>query len=346
MKIIKYVLLLVVVIIIGAIVYTLLQPDSYDVKSSKTIKAPANVIFNNVNDYKNWKEWGPWLEEDPTIKETYAEQTSGIGGAYSWTSKDGPGNMKTVALKEYTSIDQKIQFSDYEPSDVYWTFEETEEGTKVTWGMKAEKTPFVFKLAAVMNGGMGNMLGPMLSKGLDNLDTVMQEHMKNNPPTPEPSFSLGGVMNIKQDAQQFIGYKHTSKIDHDQMTKLFMESMPKAGMHAAAHKLEHADYTPGAVYTKWDEENNEAEFYIGLVVRKDIPLAEGMEKLTLPEGQNVMIAKYGPYGTGDQQAHEAIDLYLLENGLKQNGAIWELYVNDPETVKPEDIETEIHYPVK
>ena len=71
-----------------------------------------------------------------------------------------------------------------------------------------------------------------------------------------------------------------------------------------------------------------------------------MEKLTLPAGENVMITKYGPYGTGDQEAHMAIDTYLKENGLEQNGAIWELYVNDPETVKPEDIETEIHYPVK
>lgn len=346
MKIIKYLLLLLLVIVIGGAVYVMLQPNNYDVKRSKLIKAPASVIFNNINDYKNWKAWGPWLEEDPTIKETYAEQTSGVGGAYSWTSKDGPGNMKTVALTENKSIDQKIQFSDYKPSDVYWTLDETEEGTTVTWGMKADEIPFMFKFGAVMSGGMDNMLGPMLARGLDNLDSVIQEHMKNNPPKPEPTYSLGGIMDIKQDAQQFIGYKHASKIDHEQMTKLFMESLPKAGMHAAAQKLEQTDYTPGAVFTKWDEENGEAEFYIGLVVRKDIPLAEGMEKITLPKGRNVMVTKYGPYGTGDQQAHIAIDTYLKENGLEQNGAIWELYLNDPESVNPEDIETEIHYPVK
>ena len=106
------------------------------------------------------------------------------------------------------------------------------------------------------------------------------------------------------------------------------------------------DYTPAAVYTKWDEEKGETEFYIGLVVRKDVPLADGMEKLTLPKGDNVMVAKYGPYGTGDLEAHLAIDSYLKENGLEQNGAIWELYLNDPATVEPADIETEIHYPVK
>ena len=35
---------------------------------------------------------------------------------------------------------------------------------------------------------------------------------------------------------------------------------------AASQKLEHTDYTPAAVYTKWDEEKGEAEFYIGLLL--------------------------------------------------------------------------------
>lgn len=346
MKIIKYLFFLLLVVLIGGAIYVAMQPNNYDVKRSKLIKAPASVIFNNINDYKNWKAWGPWLEDDPSIVETYSDQTVGVGGAYSWTSKDGPGNMKTVALVENKSIDQKIQFSDYKPSDVYWTLDETEEGTTVTWGMKADEIPFMFKFGAAMSGGMNNMLGPMLAKCLDNLNTVIEEDMKNNPPKPEAIFSLGGVMNIKQDAQQFIGYKQACKIDHELMTKLYAEFMPKAGMHATAQKLTHTDYTPGAVFTKWDEEKGEAEFYIGLVIRKDIPLAEGMEQITLPKGDNVMIAKYGPYGTGDMEAHMAIDTYLKENGLEQNGAIWELYVNDPEEVNPEDIETEIHYPVK
>ncbi len=346
MKILKYLLLLLLAIVIGGIAYIMLQPNNYDVKRTKLIKAPSNMVFDNINDFKNWKAWGPWYDSDPTITETYAEQTTGVGGAYSWTSKDGPGNMKTTAQVENKSINQEIQFNDYEPSDIYWTFEETEEGTNVTWGMKADEIPFIFKFFGAISGSMDNMLGPMLENGLNKLNIVMEEEMKNNPPQPEATYSLGGIMNIKQDAQQFIGYKHTSKIDHEQMTKLFMESMPKAGIHAATHKLENTDYTPGAVFTKWDEEKGEAEFYIGLVVKKDIPLDEGMEKITLPKGRNVMVAKYGPYGTGDQQAHMAIDTYLKENGLEQNGAIWELYLNDPETVEPEEIETEIHYPVK
>ncbi|MGB1268458.1 MAG: SRPBCC family protein [Flavobacteriaceae bacterium] len=346
MKILKYLLLLLLVIIIGGIAYVMLQPDNYDVKRTKLIKAPSNMIFDNINDFKNWKTWGPWYDNDPSITETYPEQTSGVGGAYSWTSKDGPGNMKTIAIVENESINQKIQFNDYEPSDVYWILEEQEEGTNVTWGMKAEKVPFIFKFFGALSGGMENMLAPMLENGLNKLDNVMEEEMKHNPPKPAPNFSLGGIMNITQDAQQFIGYKQSIAIDHDAMTKLFMAYLPKAGKHAVSQKLTAEDYIPGSIFTKWDEENNQAEFYIGLIVKKDIPLAEGMEKVMLPAGRNVMISKYGPYGTGDMEAHMAIDKYLKANALEQNGAIWELYLNDPGSVKPEEIETEIHYPIK
>ncbi|NQY27865.1 MAG: SRPBCC family protein [Flavobacteriaceae bacterium] len=347
MKILKYLLLLLLVIVGGFLLFTTLQPNNYDVKRSKLIEAPVSAVYNNVNDYKNWKTWGPWYDDDPTIKETYADQTSGVGGAYSWTSKDGPGNMQTISLEENKSISQKLQFSDYEPGDTYWTFEETEGGTNVTWGMKADKIPFMFKFFGALSGGMDNMLGPMLEKGLDKMANVMPEYMKNNPPAPpKETFTLGSILSLKQDAQQFIGYKQVCKIDHEAITKLFMEFMPKAGIHAAAQKLADTDYTPASVFTKWDEEKGEAEFYIGLIVRKDIALDKGMEKVTLPDGKNIMITKYGPYGTGDQEAHMAIDQYLKENGLEQNGAIWELYLNDPMLVKPEDVETEIHYPVK
>lgn len=343
MKIIKYLFLLLLVVLVGGATYIALQPDGYDVKRSKLIKAPVSVIFNHINELKNWERWSPWVETDSSIKITYSEQTSGIGGAYSWTSSDGPGKIKTIGLEENKYIDQKMYFSDYDPSDVYWTFEETDEGTNVTWGMKNEKKPLVFKVFAALNGGMDNILGPKYEKGLENLDKVVQEELIKNP--PKPSFTLGTVVQLKQEAQQFIGYKQVSKINLEAIAKLYTEFKPKAETHAATQKLTDADYTLAGVFTKWDEEKGEAEFYIGLLVNKDIALDKGMEKVTLPAGKNVMITKYGPYGTGDQEAHIAINEYLKNNSLETNGAVWELYVNDPQKVGPEEIETEIHYPV-
>ena len=74
------------------------------------MKAPAEVIFDNVNDFKSWQYWGPWLELDSTIVASYPEITSGVGASYSWIGKDGSGSMKTISLVPNKEIIQQIDF--------------------------------------------------------------------------------------------------------------------------------------------------------------------------------------------------------------------------------------------
>ncbi|QHI36200.1 hypothetical protein IMCC3317_15590 [Kordia antarctica] len=345
MKILKYVLLLLLVLIVAGAIFIATRANDYDVVRSKVIKAPITTVFNNINDYKNWEAWGPWMEEDSTIVVTYNEQTSGVGANYSWTSDNGPGKMKTVSLTQNKSIEQEMQFGDYEPTDVYWTFEEVEEGTKVSWGMKSDKTAFVFKMFAVMGGGMDKMLGDMEEKGLNSIEREVLAELEKNPPK---QFRLSEVTQQQLTAKKFIGFhqKTTTDAVMEDMSKLFMEFMPKAGMYAAKNKLE--SYTPGSLFIKWDEETKEAEFYIGLLVDAEtkLPKEKGMIVTKIPAGNSVKISKYGPYGVGDYEAHTMIGTYIGKNNLTQNGPIWELYVNDPMNVKPENVQTDIYYPVK
>ncbi|HCY81003.1 MAG TPA: transcription activator effector-binding protein, partial [Xanthomarina gelatinilytica] len=122
MKALKYILFLILILIIGFTIYIAVQPNSFEVKRSRTIHAPAEVIYNNVIDFKNWEAWSSWVEKDPETVITLGEQTKGIGGSYSWMDKDGKGKMKTLATTEHASIDQELQFGDFEPSKVHWEF--------------------------------------------------------------------------------------------------------------------------------------------------------------------------------------------------------------------------------
>lgn len=341
MKILKYILLLLLALIVLGLVYVGTYDGKYDVKRSKVIKAPITHAFNTVNDLKTWEKWGPWHDEDSTIVVTYGDKTVGVGANNSWTSKDGPGSMKTISLEPNKSILQEITFMDGDPGGIYWNFEEVPEGTKVTWGMTAEKSPFMFKAIAAMMGGWDSMFGPMEENGLNNLEQVIIETI---PETPK--FSLGNVSTKEVDAKTFIGYHHKVKIDHENMTKLFMQDMPKAGIYAAKSGLKLGDYTPGAVFSKYDETTNETEFFIGLLLNTKLAPAEGMQVVNLPKGKAVTISKFGNYGVGDQEAHVAIDNYILTNNYERTWPIWELYVNDPGQVSPEKIQTDIYYPLK
>ncbi|MEM6380792.1 MAG: SRPBCC family protein, partial [Bacteroidota bacterium] len=175
MKIFKRVVLFIVVVLVAAVAYIMFQPAEYNVSRSKVIKAPVGMVYNAVNDLRSWEQWGPWHDDDTTIVVTYGDKTVGLGASSEWLSKDGPGNMKVVAVEPNKSIALKLQFEDYEPGDLKWTFEEVEEGTKITWIMEEDNAPFVFKMVAAFMGGWDAMLGPMQEQGLDNLNAVMQK---------------------------------------------------------------------------------------------------------------------------------------------------------------------------
>ena len=192
MKTAKIVIIVILIIFIGSCGYVAIQPDSYDVYRTRVIQAPAEVIFTNINDFKNWEAWSPWIEKDPSIIITYPEQTSGVDGSYSWTSDDGNGTMKTLTVSPYDSISHEIKFENFPPSNVYWHFEKADEGTKVTWGMKANNLPFLLKFFSTISGGMDNMVGPDYERGLEKLDSVIVESMNKFKITVEGEKEYGG----------------------------------------------------------------------------------------------------------------------------------------------------------
>ena len=69
-------------------------------------------------------------------------------------------------------------------------------------------------------------------------------------------------------------------------------------------------------------------------------------RLEILAGNVVTLSKFGNYGDGDMEAHNNIANYFKNNNLDYGKLVWELYVNDPMEVKPEDIQTNIYYQIK
>lgn len=338
MKFLKYTLLLVLALILVGLLYVAMFPSNYDVSRSKLIKQPITKVFNTVNDLRTWEKWGPWHDEDSTIVVTYGKTTTGVGASNSWTSKDGSGSMKTIAVKANKSIRQEMRFGDYEPSDIIWNFEEVGGDTKVTWRMKEDEAPFIFKFFSAMSGGWDEMLGPMLDNGLKNLDRVVKD-------MPNP-YRLSATQIVKTTDKVFFGYPYTTKIDQAEIQKVFTENMIKISSLTEKLGLTNDDFIPAALYQKWDEAAGETKFHIGFFLTKELAIPEGMEKINVKGGKYAMLSKFGDYGKGDYEAHLAVGEYLKINELETTFPLYELYVNDASKVKIEDIQTDIYYPIK
>tara|TARA_R110002096_G_scaffold56474_3_gene144108 strand:- start:1333 stop:2355 length:1023 start_codon:yes stop_codon:yes gene_type:complete len=340
MKAFKYVLFLLLIAIIGTAIYVAVQPNSFEVTRTRTIKAPASVIYNNVIDFKNWEAWSPWVEKEPSTKIVLSEQTQGVGGSYTWTDKDGAGTMKTTEAVPNTSIQQNMQFAEFPASDVSWNFKPNEDGgTNVTWTISGKDLPFGFKAYTAFSGGMEKQIGPDFERGLEKLDSVVQASMK--------VYSIK-VNGITQHSGGFYLYNTTSsKID--ELANKIQEMLPKLSSYVMKNNITMAG-APYVNYHKWDEENNAVMF------SSSIPT---VEKVITDSDSGILTGQLPPFKAlkttlkGDyknlKEAWETAMAYITENNLEQveTGPTIETYLTEPmNTPNPADYITEIYIAVK
>jgi len=171
MRILKYLFLLLILFFIGLTVFVTTQKGEYDITRSKVIKTPRSSVFNYVNEYRNWETFASWILEDAETKLIFNKISSGKGATYSWKGNEGEGVMKTIDVKENESITQQMVFND-SPSEVFWKFKDTLNGTKVSWRAKGKMTA-IMKITSFFKGGLDSVIGVIYDKSLANLDRTL-----------------------------------------------------------------------------------------------------------------------------------------------------------------------------
>jgi effector-binding domain-containing protein len=339
MKFLKYLLFLMLIAIIGFAIYIAVQPNSFEVSRERTINAPSAVLYDNVIDFKNWESWSSWVEKEPDLKLMYPEQTKGVGGSYSWEGKDGLGRMKTLATTQNSTIDQEMQFDDYHPSKINWTFEPTADNkTKVTWKMNSDKVPFLFKGFAAVSGGFDKMIGPDFERGLEKLDSIVVSSMK--------IYSIN-VDGITEHGGGFYLYNSTSCKMDEFKTKM-VEMMTKIGVFVEKNNVAMAG-APFVMYHKWDEENNAVMFSCCVpTTARVITTESGVLTGKMKPFKAVKTTLKGNY-ENLKEAWDTAMKYIPDNGLEftENGPMIEAYLTDPMTEpNPANWVTEIYLAVK
>jgi len=158
------------------VIVVALQPSTYRVSRSLSIKAPPEVVFPHVNELKQWAAWNPWEKLDPDMKLTYQGPEAGVGASYSWVGNSdvGEGKMTITGCTTNESIQLKLEF--FKPmagvSDTLFTFKPQGDETEVTWTMTGRNN-FVGKLFCLFMN-MDTMIGGEFEKGLAALRTIVE----------------------------------------------------------------------------------------------------------------------------------------------------------------------------
>ena len=188
MKILKVIGVILVILIGGYLVAAIVAPSSLVVERSIVIDAPASQVYPNVVCFKNWEPWNPWDAMDSTNTNSYSGEECGVGAIYAWEGKQtGSGSQEIVEVRENEYIKATLLFTGVEEPQVSeWFFEETEEGTKVTWNYIGTEVSFFNRPANLMGE---YFLGMAYESGL----AALKEVAESSPVVEDPAFDVNEV---------------------------------------------------------------------------------------------------------------------------------------------------------
>jgi len=342
MKIFKYLLFLILIVIIGGAVYFGTKDGHFDVNRTKTVEGPVSLVFEKANNLKQWTVWGPWGKNDPEMKVVFSNDTIGEGASYSWESEiEGNGSIITDTVVENQKIRQTIVFNTPigdSKSEIYWDFSPSESGqTEVTWGMKGEQSFLEKVFMSFMSTPFETSLGQMFDEGLNNMNELVKDEMN--------AYNIS-IQGLREYGGGYYLYT-TSSSTISEIGQRMGLMLGKVHDFATQNNITIAGM-PFTIYNEVDTVNDAVIFSAALPINERIIINQGdvlcgyMEPL-----MTVKTVLKGNY-THLSEAYAKTDAYLAENNLLKNPAhpMFEIYANDPGMVpNPANWTTEIYVPV-
>ena len=341
MKVFKKILIGLLVLVGVLLIVSFFLPSSYKVERSTEINAPASVVFDQVNTLKNWENWSPWRDIDPTMVTTYNETAAGEGAKAMWTgNKSGNGEQTIIVSEPAKHLQMKLVFKepDKMESDEHWMFEEKDGKTKVTWSMEGKLDWPIGRFFGLF---MDKMLGKDFEKGLTKLKEVGE---KSAAVGKTSSGEKGEITEKEVKAQMIVSIRETVS-STDKISAKLGEMYGKLMGYLKKNNAEPAGI-PMAIWHEFAPEKKKIDMEAALPVSKEFK-AEGEIKFGKTyEGKVVSVIHWGSYESSEA-TYKTIEQWMKDNKKSPAGPPWEVYITDP--VMEKDTakwQTEIVFPIK
>lgn len=332
-KLLRFVGILLVTLLVIFVVLGLMGPKELTVTRSVVINAPKDAVWEQMVKFKNWPNWSPWIELDPTTQLSYSGTDGQVGSAYHWIgSKDkntGEGDMTNKGV-EGTTLNFEVHFMKPFDNTATGTLSATDTAgsTKATWVFNVHMN-FTFRaFAMIMN--MEKELGEEFMRGLNNMKKYVETH---------PVQTGGSIMETTYPGRLFGGIR--ARVPWDKMDKFFKAKYAEASMSLAK-----CINGPAASLTyEWDTVKKEADMAAVFPVADSTQKLKGISYFNVPATKAIAYTLTGPY-SGEMQAHYKILKYVLDKGMTPLLVVEE-YEKGPMTeIDSNKWETKIYYLVK
>ena len=340
MKLVKRILYTLLAIVLLVVVIGFLLPRTRHVERSVLIDAPPSVVFAQVNGFRSFNDWSPFVAVTPNAEYSWEGPAFGVGSKMSWIAtepKAEAGSQTIVASTPYERVDVELDVGDQGTAQATYLLQRDGEGTRATWTFD---TDFGLNIIGRYFGlFLERQLGPLYAQGLANLKRIAEDM----PKIDWSDIEIG----IREIPSKTIAYSSgTSGPDSADISAALAASYGRVAIFVSANGLRLAGQ-PLAITNYWDERGFGFDAGIPVTgapargVGPDSPVRMGETY----GGRVVRAVHIGPY-TGLRKTHEKIQAFVAAHRLENNGRSWEVFISDPGNTPEQELITEIYYPVK
>ncbi len=280
------------------------------------IEASPVVVFRQVNDLSNWKNWSPFSLDDSRMSLNYSDSRIGEGATLDWTSKDqGSGGLKIIKSEPYALIQSDLDFGNYGDATDEWVFEETDKGVKVSWSLKLSDLSYPF--GRYFGFFLDGLMNPLQEKGLNKLKLISEK--ADNPLA---------IVHTKKKAILGVGIQDT--IQFDDRNKFITQNQQKIEKYFSSLRYQPA----GEAFLLLKPMQDDFFFArFGFPVYDEVRESGLLRQFEIPE----QIAIQSEMTLNDSAAeliHSEMQLYLEENRLKSDQILEEYFtVNNDSLIR-------------
>jgi effector-binding domain-containing protein len=340
MKVIKRLFFAIVAVLVILVVIGFLLPRQRHVERSVFIDAPPSVVFSQVNGFKNFNDWSPFVALMPGAEYGFEGPDFGVGSKMSWSETEPnpeEGGQTIVASTPYERVDLELDLGPEGTAQIAYLLQPENGGTNLTWSFD---TDFGINLLGRYRGLLlDRQLGPLYAQGLTNLKRVAEE-------LPKVDWS-GLEIGITEVPSKTVAYfTGSSGRDADEIGAALGAAYGRVAMFITGNGLQ-IDGQPIAIVNYWDDRGY--GFDAGIPVSGTPARGAGPDSpVRMGEtfgGRVVRAVHVGPY-TGLEETYGIVEAFITAHKLEPNGRSWNVFVSDPGDTPEEELMTEIYHPVK
>jgi effector-binding domain-containing protein len=340
MKVLKKILITLVAIVVILVVIGFVLPKTRHVERSVVIDAPPCVVFAQVNGFRHFNDWSPFVAVNPDAKYDFDGPDFGIGSKMTWTVTDPKpetGSQTIVASTPYERVDVELDLGSQGVSQVAYLLLPEDGGTRLTW---AFDTDFGLNIIGRYFGLiLDRQLGPLYAQGLANLKRIAEE-------LPKVDWSDIDIGTTEVSSTTIAYTTGDSSREPADIAAALGAAYGRVAMFVSANGLQ-IDGQPIAINNYWDDRGY--GFDAGLPVSGTPTRGAGPgSAVRMGEtygGHVVRAVHVGPY-TGLEDTYRKVEAFMTAHKLEGNGRSWDVFVSDPGNTSEEELMTEIYHPVK